>query len=72
VRQHWRSSLRTDSEGRVLVLIQGGCAWVVDKVGQYHLLAQAAQQLGRHVDMTTDPSFNVGCGTSEPGWGIGH
>lgn len=63
-----RASLKTDQAGRVLVLIQGGVAWVVDKVGQYHVLAEPGRQLSRHLDMLTDPVFNVGTGVSDPGW----
>lgn len=71
MKQH-RHSLKTDAEGRVLVLIQGGVAWVVDKVGQYHALANAAEVLSRHLDLLTDPQFNVGTGASEPGWEQAH
>ena len=60
--------LKTDDAGRVLVVIAGGIAWVVDKRGSYQVLAMPEQQLGRHIDILTDPVFNVGTVATEPGW----
>lgn len=53
-----RVPLKTDSSGRILVIIRGGLAWVVDKLGRFMLLPPA--QLGRHADWGTDPTFNIG------------
>lgn len=73
MRRHTKcSALRTDSDGRVLVLIQGGVAWVVTKLGQYLALADPGEQLGRHLDMSTDKTFAVGTSASEPGWSNAH
>lgn len=50
--------LKTDAGGHVLVVIAGGFAWVIDKLGRYAVLEPS--QLGRHLDIRTDPVFNVG------------
>jgi hypothetical protein len=51
--------LRTDERGRVIVTIVGSLAWVVDKIGRHHLLAHPGLQLGRHLDVDTDPVFSL-------------